>query len=204
MVATLVAITALLLAGCSSDSGSDDKIRGAKEADSSNSSRSPSSNANRPKVEVPKGLKMDFEGWTDEDPRIQTVLNDGREGVRAVNEAILQTPSDPNSPNVSFYHSSDALKETKDWISGFKENDLTITGTIRYFDPVVKVRKGGRAAELIYCSDESGGSSKSRKTGKIDDSGTGSNFVQYVTLLQKDSEGVWKAAALEGNRGACS
>ncbi|MGP3951156.1 hypothetical protein [Streptomyces sp. 7N604] len=205
VVAAVAAAAALVLTGCSGDSGPDDNIKGADEADNSHSSsQPPSSNADRPKIDIPKTLEMDFEDWTDEDARIQTILNDGREGIRAVNEAILQNPPNPNSPNVAFYHSSDALKDTKDWISGFKENDLTITGTIRYFDAVVNVRKGHRAAELIYCSDESGGASKNRKTGKVDHSATGSNFVQYVTLLQKDSEGVWKAAALEGNRGACS
>ncbi|KAF4405365.1 MULTISPECIES: hypothetical protein [Streptomyces] len=201
----LAAAAALLLTACgggnetSKDSG---KIEGAHQDDKSSAESSPPSSAKRPQIKIPNGFEMTFERWESTDPKENAVLQDGRERVRAVNEAILQNPANPESPHVSFYNAEGALDSGKRWIDGFKKNGLTITGEVRYLDPQVGFRDDG-SATLVYCADESKGFSKNVKTGKVDDESSSSPYVRYTTLLKKNGEGVWQTVRVVNERGAC-
>ncbi|MFD5023932.1 hypothetical protein [Streptomyces sp. NPDC058373] len=144
---------------------------------------------------------MNFEGWTNSDPKLQAILDDGREALRAEHAAIID--ADPDAEAVAFYNSGAALESSREWIKGYVEADESLTGEARVFDPQVRINSSGLGV-LFYCMDESKGATKNRKTGKV--TGTPddmSPMLQYRTTLERDGKGVWKTRSGETERGAC-
>ena len=56
----------------------------------------------RPEIPLPKTFPTDSRGWTDSDPKLQAILNDGKEALRAKYAAIIE--ADPESNAVAFYN----------------------------------------------------------------------------------------------------
>ncbi|MFJ6568150.1 hypothetical protein ACIQNU_12040 [Streptomyces sp. NPDC091292] len=204
--AALVTTAALLLTACGSgdeDGSSSDKIKGADRG-SSTSSPSPSTSAasdGRPEIPFPSTFTMNFERWTNSDPKLQAILNDGKEALRANHAAIIE--ADPDATYVAFYNSGAALDSSKKWINGYVKTDDSLIGVVRVFEPQVSVNSSGLGV-LFYCVDEGKGFTKNRKTGKVvgTPDGTSPN-LQYRTTLEKTSQGVWKTRSVETERGAC-
>ncbi|MEU6112507.1 hypothetical protein ABZ853_29385 [Streptomyces albidoflavus] len=204
--AALAAVTALLLTACGSGGDADsssDKIKGAEQtsaeptADASESAAA----AGRPEIKLPESFEMRFESWTDNDPKLQAVLDDGREALRAEHAAIID--ADPDSEAVAFYNSGAALEASRQWIKGYVDADESLVGEARVFDPQVRINSSGLGV-LLFCMDESKGATKNRRTGKV--SGTPADVsptLQYRNTLEKNSKGVWKTRSSETERGAC-
>ncbi|ATL29701.1 hypothetical protein [Streptomyces formicae] len=196
--------TALLLTACggSADSKDSDKIAGV-DADSEKAAPpSPSAGGfDRPHIKLPKSFQVSFEGWTNSDPELQAILDDGKEELRAEYAAIIE--ADPNSDAVEFYNSAASLKAARKWIQGFVDNDHTLIGKGRAFDPQVHISNEGFGV-LFYCVDESKGYTKDRKTGKETGTPKGTSpRLQYRTRLDKTKRGVWKTTTAQTERGAC-
>ncbi|MFD8230884.1 hypothetical protein ACFV20_03130 [Streptomyces sp. NPDC059696] len=205
VAAALMATAALLLTACGSgddSSKSNDKIAGADAGDTATST-SPSAGASgpadRPKITFPKGVENKFEGWRTGDPAENAVLSDVTQTVNAVDDAILR--GDTNSATLAYYRQGKALVSAQKWVRAWLDEDLTWTGSTRYFNPKVKVADSDTAA-VVYCADESKAYNKNRKTGTVDKSPSDeSPYVTYSTQLKKNSDGVWQTTEVLSKRG---
>ena len=205
-VAAALAVTAaLLLTACGSGDGSsksNDKIAGVDAGDTATSA-SPSAGvsgpADRPKITFPEGVENKFEGWKTGDPAENAVLSDVTQTVNAVDDAILR--GDTNSATLVYYRQGKALVSAQKWVRAWLDEDLTWTGSTRYFNPKVKVSDSDTAA-VDYCADESKAYNKNRKTRTVDKSPSDeSPYVTYSTQLKKNSKGVWQTTEVLSKRG---
>ncbi|WP_447037852.1 hypothetical protein [Streptomyces sp. DSM 118878] len=208
MTAALTVSAALLLTSCGSGGGDDDASDGIKGADEggAKASASPSpgkkpGDSDRPEIKLPATFKADFVGWTNSDPKLQQILDDGRERLRAEYAAVIA--ADPQADAVGFYTSQQALTSSRTYIKGYVDNNHTLVGEARVFSPQVSTSDSGGGV-LFYCVDESKGYTEDRKTkektGTPDDVNP---VLQYRTTLKRNSKGVWSTVSLETERGGC-
>ncbi|MEU7649586.1 hypothetical protein [Streptomyces huasconensis] len=196
VAAALTAVAALSLSACGSgDEGGKDneKIAGAdaggKERESPSASAS-ADEAGRPKIVVPKDVDLVFAPRTTGDAKADAVLRDNAEYWRAIVESIEK--QDPKSEGVRFYSKGAGLIGTIDWSGNFIKSDLTLAGTVRFTDRKVTFSKDGSAG-LTYCSDESKGYTKDRKTGKKNVTpASKDSYIRYNDRLRKNADGVWQ------------
>ncbi|MFJ8336400.1 hypothetical protein [Streptomyces sp. NPDC094437] len=209
----LTATTAFLLTACGGggdDSTSHDKATGADSGSatpsaSPTSSVSPSSSSSsadgivRPKVTLPADVHNVYEGWTSNDPAEAAALADAKRRIEATDAAI--TGDDLNSEAIPFYYTGDALLGAARWIKGYTDDDYTVTGTTRFYNPQL-TKYSTSAIGLIYCSDEGKAFDKNRKTGKVEKTAvTKNSYVFYNTRLDKNKNGIWQTSKLIGMRG---
>ncbi|MFB7652001.1 MULTISPECIES: hypothetical protein [unclassified Streptomyces] len=160
-----------------------------------------SEGVHRPEITLPKTFQANFETWTNSDPELQAILNDGREELRSQYAAVIEANSD--SEAVAFYNSEATLPTARTWIKQFIDDGETLIGQVRVFDPQVSIGDTGSGA-LLYCVDERQASTKDRKTGEVTDTpDKPGSVVQYRLRLDKTSQGVWKAASVRVEPGAC-
>ncbi|MGW5127464.1 hypothetical protein ACWEQ7_26170 [Streptomyces sp. NPDC004069] len=196
--------TALLLAGCGgSDAGgskANDKIEGADTGTETPASPTPSATAEgRPEIKLPSDVIDKYDDWKTGDATKDAVLADTARRIDVTNDAILR--GDTRSPGLSFYYRDKALTEAAAWVKAYLDANLSFTGTTRYYAPKVTL-SGAATATVVYCSDESKGFNKNRKTGKVDKAPSNeSPYVLYNTRLQKNKEGVWQTTNLISQRG---
>ncbi|MFD5818427.1 hypothetical protein [Streptomyces sp. NPDC127038] len=210
VVVALTASTALLLTACGSgggDESSSDKIKGAdagqEKASASASASAPAGQdvAGRPKITLSKEFQANFEGWTNSDPKLQAILNDGREELRSEYAAVIE--GDLNSDAVAFYNSDATLATAHKWIKQFVDDDESLIGSVRAFDPRVHINDTGSGV-LFYCVDERKASTKNRRTAKITTTADKpENVIQYRNRLDKNPQGVWKTTSSTVVPGAC-
>lgn len=211
VVVALTVSTALLLTACGSGGGDDsssDKIKGADSgggrASAGASASAPASQdaAGRPKITFSKEFQANFEGWTNSDPKLQTILDDGREELRSKYAAIIE--SNPDSDAVAFYNSGTSLTSAREWIKSFTETDDGLIGKVTVYNPQVHINDSGSGV-LFYCVDERKASTKNRKTGKVTTTpDKPESVLQYRERLDKTSQGVWKNVSLTTVAGGCS
>ncbi|MFI6248422.1 hypothetical protein [Streptomyces sp. NPDC051016] len=198
--------TALLLAGCGGggdNSKSNDKIAGADTDTSSSASPSASAStadaAGRPKITLPSDVTDTYEDWKTGDATKDAVLADTAGRIDAINDAILR--GDTGAPGLSFYYKDKGLTQAVAWVKAYLDSNLSFTGTTRYYAPKITL-SGDSTASVVYCSDESKGFNKNRKTGKVDKSPSDqSPYVLYNTRLEKNEKGVWQTSNLISKRG---
>ncbi|MFF8536217.1 hypothetical protein ACF07B_30380 [Streptomyces sp. NPDC015532] len=209
VVVALTASTALLLTACGSGGGDDsssDKIKGA-DSGGAKASASPSvpasqDGAGRPKITLSKDFQANFEGWTNGDPKLQAILNDGREELRSKYAAIIE--SNPDSDAVAFYNSGTSLASAREWIKRFTDTGDGLIGKVTVYNPQVHINDSGSGV-LFYCVDERKASTKSRKTGKVTTTpDKPESVLQYRARLDKTSQGVWKNVSLTTVAGGCN
>jgi len=204
--AVLTASAALLLTACGSGGGDDsssDKIKGADTGAKSSPSASASeaSDAKRPEITLPSTFTMTFEGWTNSDSKLQAIMDDGKEALRADHVAIID--ADPNLSPMAFYNGGAALESVRTWVKGYAKTDDSLVGKVRVFDSQVRLNSQGLGV-LFYCVDEGKAYTKDRKTNKLAGTPKGvSPYNQYRTTLEKTSQGVWKTRSVQTERGAC-
>ncbi|MEC4016502.1 hypothetical protein [Streptomyces sp. H27-D2] len=207
----LIASAALLLSACGGSDekpNDDEKIVGAEHGDKRSASPADPSSAGedpnaskRPELKTDKDFKTVFEGWTSKDPKKKAVLLDAKYQVLSVDSAIFK--QDPQAPEVAFYNSGPALASAKDWVSGFKKNHHSSTGTARYYEPRIKFLAKDYAT-LAYCSDESRSFSKNLDTGKkYVTTPSAGDYTLYSTGVQRNSDGIWKTTSLSPQEGKC-
>ncbi|MGW3913434.1 hypothetical protein ACWEBX_18245 [Streptomyces sp. NPDC005070] len=209
-VAVLTVSAALLLTACGSggdDGSSSDKIKGADagggKASAGASASAPASQdpATRPKITLSKEFQANFEGWTNSDPKLQAILNDGREELRSEYSAVIE--ADLNSDAVAFYNSDATLVTARKWIKQFVDDDESLIGSVTAFAPQVHINDTGSGV-LFYCVDERKASTKNRKTAKITTTADKpENVLQYRNKLDKNPQGVWKTTSSTVVPGAC-
>nr|WP_202122371.1 hypothetical protein [Streptomyces sp. BA2] len=197
----------MILTACGSggsDDDASDNIKGAgdgdKKASASADAPSPADRAKRPEIKLPKSLQVDFASWTNSDPKLQAIMDDGKERLLASYAAIIN--QDPQDDAFTFYNTSDALRTGKTWIKGFTDENLTLIGKARVFQPQPRISPDG-SGTLFYCVDEGKGSTKDTKTGKVTATPADDALVLYRTKLRKTDDGVWKTTMVQTENGAC-
>ncbi|MET9759783.1 hypothetical protein ABZ016_12095 [Streptomyces sp. NPDC006372] len=207
--AVLTASMAVLMTACGSEGDGDsspDPIKGADSGDgktsaSPSASTSPGS-AKRPEIRLSKEFQADFENWTNSDPKLQAILNDGREQLRAKYAAVIN--ADLSSEAVAFYSSEATQVSARKWIKQFVEDDDDIIGKVTAFNPKALISDTGSGV-LFYCVDERQASTKNRKTGKVVKTpDKPESVLQYRTRLDKTSQGVWKTTSVTVVAGGCN
>ncbi|MCX5422842.1 hypothetical protein [Streptomyces sp. NBC_00078] len=202
--AALAATAALLLTACGSGddkSSNNDKIAGAdtESSTSASPSASASSAAGRPQIKLPSDVTDKYENWKTGDATEDAVLADTAQRIDATNDAILR--GDTSAPGLSFYYRDKALTDAVAWVQAYLKTELSFTGTTRYYAPKVTL-SGNSTASVVYCSDESKGFNKNRKTNKVDRTPSKeSPYVLYNTRLEKNKQGVWQSSNLVSKRG---
>jgi hypothetical protein len=198
---------AVLITACGSGGGdsASDPIKGAGAGDGMSAGPSASASpgsAKRPNITLPKEFQAYFETWTNSDPKLQAILNDGREELRSKYAAIIE--ADPESDAVVFYNSEATQSTARKWIKQFTDDDDSIVGKVRVFDPQVHISDTGSGV-LFYCVDERQASTRNLKTAKIVKTpDKPESLVQYRLRLDKTPQGVWKTTSLTSVPGACS
>lgn len=209
VVAALTVTTALLLTACGSGGGDDsssDKIKGAETGGrtpsaSASAPTSPSDGVKRPEITLSKEFQANFDGWTNSDPKLQAILNDGREELRSKYAAIIQ--ANPDSDAVAFYNSGTSLTSARKWVKSFTDTDDGLIGKVTVYRPQVHINDSGSGV-LFYCVDERKASTKNRKTGKVTTTpDKPESVMQYRARLDKTSQGVWKNVSLTTVAGGC-
>ncbi|MFJ3231519.1 hypothetical protein [Streptomyces sp. NPDC086787] len=205
VAAALTASAALLLTACGSGGGGDstsDKIKGADQGASSSPSASASaaSDVKRPEITLPKSFQMSFENWTNSDPKLQAIMDDGKERLLGTYSAIVK--QDPQAESITFYNTASALSTGQAWVKGFTGKNLTLIGKGRAFDPQARISPDG-SGTLFYCVDEGKGSTKDLKTGKVTNTPADDAYAFYQTKLSKSGDGVWKTTMVKSTRGDC-
>ncbi|MFJ4565705.1 hypothetical protein ACIP4U_18725 [Streptomyces caelestis] len=206
--AAMVTVTAaLLLTACGGGDSPSDDINGAGSGSSSPSAPASSSSAapevKRPVIKLPSSFQLTFENWTSSDPVEQAVLNDGKEQLRAGYAAI--TENDPDSKDRAFYDTKAGFLQSQQWIRTYTDKNLTVIGKLPVFAPKVSIAKNKTAASLSYCTDESKGYTKNRKTGEVKGNPAGTDpEVFYLISMAKNAQGVWQAVSARSERGGCS
>ncbi|MCT9142746.1 MULTISPECIES: hypothetical protein [Streptomyces] len=207
--AVLVLSAALLLTSCGSGGGDESpsgKIDGADSGNGSaqagpTASASPS-DIDRPEIKLSKEFQANFENWTNSDPKLQAILDDGREQLRAKYAAVIE--ANPDSEAVAFYSSEATLTTARKWIKQFVDDGDSIIGEVRVFDPQVKINDTGSGA-LFYCVDERKASTKNRETDKVVKTpDKPESVLQYRTRLDRTTEGVWQTTSVTVVPGGCN
>ncbi|MFH8488181.1 hypothetical protein [Streptomyces longisporoflavus] len=205
MTAALVASAALLLTACGSG-GSDnaDKVKGAGDGDEkasrSGDATSQPDGSKRPEIKLPKSFQVDFTGWKNGDPELQAIMDDGKERLLSSYSAIIKR--DPQYDGFTFYNTNDALRTGTTWIKQFTDDNQTLIGKVRVFQPQPRISPDG-SGTLFYCVDESNASTKHRKTGEVTTTPVKGALLLYRTKLSKTDEGVWKTTTVQTEQGAC-
>lgn len=200
----LSATAALLLTACGGSSKGSDTIPGAN-ASSAPASTSPTASASgsgkRPTITLPSDAKDTFVGWTSSDSKNNAALQDSAESIKAVDAAIVQGKASTGA--MRFYITGKAYESSVKWVQSFLDANLSIAGSVRYFDPQITSASGG-ALSLIYCGDETKAYNKNRKTGKLSNgvSSKADAYVLYNSRLEKNKQGIWQTAQLISQRGA--
>ncbi|NGO48278.1 hypothetical protein [Streptomyces ureilyticus] len=201
----MTAAAALALSACGSgdsDSSKDsDKVAGAEAGNEE--SASPSAGATdavaRPQVKLPSDVTDKYENWKTGDDTEDAVLADTARRIDVTNDAILR--GDTGAPGLSFYYRDKALTGAVEWVQAYVDANLSFTGTTRYYAPQVTL-SGENSATAVYCSDESMGFNKDRKTNKVDKTPSDeSPYVLYNTRLEMNGQGVWQTTNLVSKRG---
>ncbi|WP_338782387.1 hypothetical protein [Streptomyces sp. DG1A-41] len=205
--AMLTATAALLLTACGGGDSPSDDIKGADSGSSSPSASASASPAapvvKRPVIKLPSSFQLTFENWTSSDPVEQAVLNDGKEQLRAGYAAIIE--NDPDSKARAFYDTEAGFSQSQQWIKSYTDKNLTVFGKLPVYDPKVSLAKNKAAAALSYCTDESKGYTRNRKTGEVKGNPAGTDpEVFYLISMAKNAQGVWQAVSARSERGGCS
>ncbi|WP_308310658.1 hypothetical protein [Streptomyces sp. GbtcB6] len=198
------AAIALLVGGCGgsggSSAGDDSAAAGTGKVSSASASPSVSARTDRPHVTLPSDVTDEYSGWRTGDAAKDAVLADVAARIDSTNDAILR--GDTSAPGLYFYYRDKALSGAVAWIQAYLDADLSFTGTTRYYAPKVTLASGKTTATVLYCSDESKGFNKNRKTGKVDRTPSDqSPYVLYDTRVEKNDSGVWQTTALTSHRG---
>ncbi|NEC53132.1 hypothetical protein G3I18_31955 [Actinospica acidiphila] len=183
--------------------GSEDTAAPAKGGDKKTPSTAPASSASasdgRPAIELPSDLSYTFDWPMTGDKVKDAVLADSEQSVKAVDQAIVNQNALDKA--YLYYYEGEAAAQTEQFIQAYVDAKARITGTYRYYNPMVQVRDGG-SASLVYCEDQSKAFDMYLKDRKVNKTPvTENSYVLYTAQLRKNDKGVWVITKLLSERG---
>ncbi|MBV9023976.1 MAG: hypothetical protein JO362_09315 [Streptomycetaceae bacterium] len=200
LIATaLTAAAALLLTACGSGNDSPGVIKGVQTAAPPSPSSSIADAAHRPKITLPADVHDIIEDTSTGDPVKDAIWHDTAQRVMALDEAIAE--GNPRLPVLLYYSTWRTQASAYHSVERYVSQDHSITGTVRYYAPDITVNND--TASLTYCSDESKGFDKVRKTGKVLTTPVDINsYVLHIAVLQRNPAGVWQTTYADTKVGA--
>ncbi|WP_406356129.1 hypothetical protein OHB56_27060 [Streptomyces sp. NBC_01635] len=204
----LTATAALTLSACGGgDEGSaedkdSDKIAGADTGGekSASPSASASDSGGRPKIELPSDLSYAFDWPKTGDKEKDAILADSEQSIKAVDLAIAN--QDALDKGYLYYYEGEGAAETQNFIQNYVDHKASLTGSYRFYAPVVAVGKEGTGS-LSYCEDQGKAYVKYLETGKVKKTEvTEKSYVIYHTSLKKNDEGAWVIHKIVSERGS--
>lgn len=213
----LLTAAALALTGCGGGSGDDaGGIAGVDESDNepepapgesteredSTEPAEPEDEIDRPDVTLPDHMKNVFEPSDDEDPRVLAIITDAQFRISGIDAAIDQ--ADPEHASLEFYAGGNALVDLIGYVGGFAENEVTWSGTARYYDWQVEPGETEDQATLQYCMDQTQAYDMDPETGDVQqrEPQADVDFVLYQQRVERDEQGVWQAVTVSPEGGA--
>jgi len=139
-------------------------------------------------------------GFDECDAVKDAVLADNARSVSSVDQAMAS--GDLKSSGMAFYYTDTALTGVYEYAKNAIDENISWTGTVRYFDREVTVFSKTSAA-VTYCVDESQSNLKNSKTNKVQKTDTSADsYVYYNTGVKKNKDGVWQIWSLTEDRGS--
>ncbi|MEU6084111.1 hypothetical protein [Streptomyces sp. NPDC047108] len=194
----------LFLGGCGGGEGTAKEIEGAdsaeKGAKTSDPSKEASPEADAPNFPFPQDLKVTIDADTTGDKVKDTILRDNGYAVKSILLGFAK--QDPGLAVLGDYLGEKALLGFSGGIESFKADGKTISGSVRYYDRVVKL--GGQGAATVrYCEDQRYLYDKDAKTDKVNKTKpSAKSFVLHTAVVKKDDDGTWKMVLEESEKGA--
>jgi hypothetical protein len=160
----------------------------------------PTSAPAAPTFDFPPDVKVVVDPDTTGDATKDAVLRDQGYGLQAIYVAL--TKGDPELPLLHKYVIEDALATWSGSIKGGKEQHLTVTGDLRFYNRKV-TSSSATTAGVTFCEDQRYSYDKHTDTGKIDKTKPSANsFVFHTALMRKSADGTWQMANYKSQRGA--
>ncbi|MFG3159301.1 hypothetical protein ACGFY8_05415 [Streptomyces sp. NPDC048232] len=202
----LTAVSALTLSSCGTGDGSDDHGKSAAAGTAATPSASRTapepSRSDRPQISSPAGLSYAFDWPRTGDKEKNAVLADSEQSIRAVDLAIVK--QDALDPAYLHYYEGEAAAGTEKFIQNYVDQEATITGSYRFYDPRLSVREDGTAS-FTYCEDQGRVYVKYLRENRIRKTEvTAKSYVEYRTSLKRDSDGVWKVQGVYSKSGSAA
>ena len=203
--AVLVVTAAVALAGCGGGGGgSNDKISSAPTTSSapatSATAAPPSGGAPLkldPALKLPADITLTFDWQTPADRTKAAVLTATANYMQAMTHAVVKQSTSGSS--LGNYATGQAFTFAEDYVQRHINAKLTVTGTDRYYRPVVKVTAGKPTAVVTLCENQGKLYSKEIATGKTDVTPEDADsFVSYDIALTefRPGSGLWRASAI--------
>jgi hypothetical protein len=194
-VATTALTAALLLTACSSNSSTNsDKITTSPATPTASTTTSApptqSSAPGAPHFDIPSDIAVQFEGFDSSDPTKKAALTDATYAAQAVIEFEAKVYTKEPANFKRFWNGEKGAEYADSIISQAKGGSV-VTGTFRYYDPVVKSVADGNL-EVRYCEDQRKAYSKDSKTGKVNvTTPSPEDFNLWTLVMSKDATGEW-------------
>ncbi|MCL2731809.1 MAG: hypothetical protein FWE15_17500 [Actinomycetia bacterium] len=153
-----------------------------------------------PTFDFPSDVKVVVDADTTGDAAKSAILTDQGYGLQAIYVAL--TKGDPELPLLHKYVIEDALATWSGSIKAGKEQHLTVTGDLRFYNRKV-VSATSTTAGVTFCEDQRYSYDKHTDTGKIDKTKPSANsFVFHTALMNKSADGTWQMTNYKSQRGA--
>lgn len=200
--AVLAVTAAVALAGCGGGGSSSDKIPSGPPSSSPAppSSAAPSGGAPLkldPALKLPADVTLTFDWQTPADRTKAAVLTATANYMQAMTHAVVKQSASGSS--LGNYATGQAFTYAEDYVQRHIDAKLTVTGTDRYYRPVVKVTTGKPTAVVTLCENQGKLYSKEISTGKTDVTPQDADsFVSYDIALTefRPGSGLWRASAI--------
>ncbi len=199
VVVALAAAGGLLLTACGGG-GSDSSDKIATSAPPATSA-APTTTApptqptgpNAPTFALPSDLVVEFQGFDDSDPAKKAVLTDATYAARAVLEQEAKARTEETANFKRFWTGERGAEYADSLIAQIKGKG-GITGTYRYYSPVVKsLANSGGNMSVSYCEDQRKAYSKDAKTGKaLVTTPSVTDFRRWTLVMSKGASGEWQ------------
>jgi hypothetical protein len=193
--AVALAVSAgLLLTACGGGGSASDKIQpSATSAAPTTTTASPTPTdvavAGAPTFALPPDILVDFKGF-DSDATHKAVLQDATYAAKSVLELEAKVYTKV-TPNFARFFTGERGAAYADSLISQGKGGGVITGTYRYYSPVVKPVQGG-SLSVQYCEDQRKAYAKDSKTGKVTVTTPSlSDFRQWTLLMSKSPSGEW-------------
>lgn len=203
--AALATTAALTVTACGGGSGGgNDKISAAPSSSATVAASSPTaapvSGASLridPALTLPSDVKVDFEWASPKNSAQAAALSGAANYIQAIDHAV--TKQDKNDPGLAGYATEGALTYAQNFVQENVGAKLTLSGTDRYYRPVITTGTGGESVEIKLCNDQSKLFSKEVGSGKVHVTGASDrNYVLYDIVMVKlpAAQTIWQAHAV--------
>ncbi|MEU6082294.1 hypothetical protein [Streptomyces sp. NPDC047108] len=187
----LTAAAALLLTGCGEegDGGKPGKSEGGDPSAAPSPTASEAAATGAPAFDLPSDVEVSIEGFVGSNATEKEALHATTYAIKAVLEA--QVKGDGGTGNFERYWAGSQGAAFADTIDDFGKSK-TITGSFRYYRPVIKVT-GKTTAGVTYCEDQRKAYAKNRKSGKVARTTPSlDDFSKWSLGLAKSTSGDWQ------------